>query len=253
MNIIICVYIFVIGIIVGSFLNVCIYRIPKGESIAYPPSHCPICGNRIRWYDLIPIVSWVILRGKCRNCEEKISIKYPLIELFTGLFFALAYIEYGLTIYSLKYIILISYLIVIGIIDYNTTDVYSVTTWSGIILGVVFIIINYFMGLSVKTYIYGGLLSGGIIAAIILLTNGMGWGDAEICLLSGLFLGLANSIVMLLLSFIIGGIVGVMLIITKRKTKKDYIPFGPSISVAAIIVIFMGNKIIDLYIKILLP
>ncbi|KYH35320.1 type 4 prepilin-like protein leader peptide-processing enzyme [Clostridium tepidiprofundi DSM 19306] len=253
MNIVICAYIFVIGLIVGSFLNVCIYRIPRGESIAYPPSHCTVCGSRIKYYDLIPIVSWIALRGKCRNCGERISIKYPLIELSTGLLFALAYIEYGLTIYSLKYIVLISYLIVIGIIDYNTTDVYSVTTWSGIILGVVFIIINYFMGLPIKTYIYGGLLSGGIIAVIILLTNGMGWGDAEICLLSGLFLGLANSIVMLLLSFIIGGIVGVMLIVTKRKTKKDYIPFGPSISVAAIIVIFMGDKIIDLYMKILLP
>lgn len=247
MNIIICTYIFIIGLIIGSFLNVCIYRIPKGESISYPPSHCTVCGKRIKPYDLIPVISWIILRGKCRSCGDRISIRYALIEMATGISFILTYLKYGLTLEGLKFFILIPFIIVIGMIDFDTTDIYSITTWSAIAIGIVFIIINYFLGMPVKNYILGGLTAGGFITFIILLTKGMGWGDAELCLLCGLFLGFKQSLLMLMLSFIIGGISALLLILLKKKTRKDYIPFGPSIAMGALIVMFFGGRILEWY------
>lgn len=250
-NIIFGIYIFIIGLLIGSFLNVCIYRIPKGESIVFPPSHCTNCNTRLKFLDLFPVLSYVFLKGKCRYCGEKISPRYAIIEMLTGLLFLGTFLCFGLNIQTLKYIILISFMIVIGMIDFDTTDVYSVTTYSGIAIGIIFIVISYFTTGSVYTYLYGGLLAGGIIALIIVLTNGMGWGDFEICLMSGLYLGFANSIVMLLAAFILGGIIGAFLIISKRKTKKDYIPFGPYIVLGTVISLFFGNKIILWYLSFL--
>lgn len=250
-NIIFGIYIFIIGLLIGSFLNVCIYRIPKGESIAFPPSHCTSCNTRLKFFDLFPVLSYIFLKGKCRYCGEKISPRYAIIEMLTGLLFLGTYLSYGLSIETLKYIVLISFMIVIGMIDFDTTDVYSVTTYSGIAVGIIFIIVSYFTTGSVYTYLYGGLLAGGIIALIIVLTNGMGWGDFEICLMSGLYLGFANSIVMLLAAFILGGIIGAFLIISKRKTKKDYIPFGPYIVLGTVISLFFGDKIILWYLSFL--
>ncbi len=242
--------IFIIGIIIGSFLNVCIYRIPKDESISYPPSHCTKCGNNIKFYDLIPILSYIIIKGKCRHCGEDISIRYPFVEFSTGIIFLLIYIRYGLSFEFLKYTIFTCFIVVIGIIDFDTTDIYFKTTLSGAICGLTFIIIEkYIYEQSISTYLYGALLGGGVIALIILLTKGMGWGDAELCFMSGLFLGAKFTIFMIIASFIIGSIISLILICTKKKSRKDYIPFGPFIAVAAVLTVLMGEKIIILYIS----
>lgn len=243
------VIIFVTGLLIGSFLNVCIYRIPRDESISYPPSHCTNCTNRIKPYDLIPVVSYIFLRGKCRYCGEKIAIKYPIIELFTGLLFVALYYKYGISIALAKYLILASYLIVIGLIDFNTTDVYFKTTFSGFLIGVAFLGVNLYKGEPIGTYIIGALIGGGFIALIILLTGGMGWGDAEICALCGIFLGIKLTILTLLLSVILGGVIGALLILTKKKTRKDYIPFGPYIVIAALVSLFWGHIIINWYLN----
>ncbi len=245
------ILIFIIGLLIGSFLNVCIYRIPRDESISYPPSHCTNCSKRIKWYDLIPVISYALLGGKCRNCKEKISIKYPIVELVTGLVFIGLYLKYGQTIEFLKFVVFISFLIVIGVIDFETTDVYLKTTLPGIIVGIVFAVISGFMGKEFMEYVYGGLLGGGLISLIILITHGMGWGDAEICLMCGIFLGLRLTIVMLFLAFIIGGAVGIMLILLKKKSQKDYIPFGPFISLAAVITVFFGENIMAWYLSLM--
>jgi leader peptidase (prepilin peptidase)/N-methyltransferase len=200
---------------------------------------------------LIPVVSYIFLHGKCRNCGEKISLKYPVIEFLTGIFFVLIYLKYGLSLEFIKYVIFLCLLTVIGIIDYQTTDVYLKTTLTGIIIGVIIIIAGYFYGYSFMEYLYGAVLGGGVISIIILLTHGMGWGDAEICFMCGLYLGLRLTILMLFLSFVIGGLSGVVLIITKKKSKKDYIPFGPFISIAAVIAMLLGNEIINLYIALI--
>lgn len=242
-------FIFIFGLLFGSFFNVCIYRIPREESIAYPPSHCTSCSTRLKPLDLIPVLSYLFLVRKCRYCGEKISSRYAIVEAFTGVVFLLIYLKYGLSFEALKYIVLACFLIVIGMIDYDTTDVYSVTTYSGIAVGAVFVAAGYYLGVEVKPFLLGGLLSGGVIAAIILLTRGMGWGDFEICLMSGLYIGFGKSIVMLMLSFIIGAVSGVILILTKKKSRKDYIPFGPYISLAAMIAMLVGDEIIQWYLS----
>lgn len=243
--------ILVLGLLIGSFLNVCIYRIPRDESISYPPSHCTNCGTRIKWYDLIPIISYIFLGGKCRACKDRISIKYPIIELFTGIVFLCLYLMYGFSLSFIKYIVFVSILIVIGIIDLNTTDVYLKTTLTGIIFGIIFVLIGNYLGSGITEYVYGAFLGGGIISLIILITNGMGWGDAEICFMSGIFLGLKLTVVMLFFSFVIGGISGLILILLKKKSRRDYIPFGPFISIAAILTVFIGERAINWYLSLL--
>lgn len=238
---------FILGTIIGSFLSVCICRIPAGESIVYPSSHCSNCKSNIKPYDLIPIVSYVILRGKCRYCKEKISIKSPLMELFTGIMFLSLYLKYGLTLELIKYLILFSFLIVIGCIDYNTTDVYFSTTSTGIGIGILFLVINWYLKLPVKTYFLGAIIGGIFILLIAVLTGGMGFGDVEICILSGIYIGTKLTVLMLFLSFILGGAVGAVLIISKKKSRKDYIPFGPYISIATMIAVLFGEKIINWY------
>jgi len=244
--------IFILGIVIGSFLNVCIYRIPREESIAYPPSHCTNCNNVIKWYDLIPVISYIFLKGKCRFCKEKVSIRYPIIELITGVIFMTLYIEYGISFNFGKYALFSCFLIVIGMIDFDTTDVYLKTTLPGIICGVIFMILGWSLSYGLTTYIYGVVLGGGLISLIIVLTGGMGWGDAEICVLCGLFLGLKLTVVMLFLSFVLGGLIGLILIITKKKSRKDYIPFGPYIAIASIMVMYFGERIANWYLSTLI-
>lgn len=258
MNLIISLFVFITGLIFGSFFNVCIFRIQKGESISYPPSHCTSCNNRLKWYDLIPVLSYIFLKGKCRYCKEKISLRYPAVELITGILFYLVYFKYGLTVLTIKFIVFISILIIIGMIDFDTTDVYVSTTLTGAVFGIVFILVDVYFKNSITTYVLGGILGGGVItliiigSKIIIGTEGMGWGDAEICLVVGLFLGLKLTIVMLMISFVLGGIIGVVLIAMKIKTREDYIPFGPFIVLAAIITTFFGQDIISYYLNMII-
>lgn len=237
----------ILGLLIGSFLNVCIDRIPREESVAFPPSHCTRCDNYKKAYDLIPVFSYLLLKGKCRSCKEEITKKYPVIELLTGIIFLSLYIKFTLSFELLKYSILSCWLIVIGIIDLETTDIYFLTTLSGIILGVLFIIGGYFLGYGVLDYILGGILGAGVIALIVLLTNGMGWGDVEVFLLSGLYIGWKLTVITLFFSFVLGALIGIVLIISKIKTRKDYIPFAPFISLATIIALLVGDRILKLY------
>jgi len=232
---------------IGSFLNVCIYRIPINLSISFPPSHCPYCSKSIKPYDLLPLVSYLLLKGKCRFCGGKISVKYPLIELLTGVLFILVYYKFGFTLNALKFALLFSILIVVTFIDFE----YSIipgklmifTGVSGIILN----IIGYKFNAGLLNYLYGFLAGGGVIMAIVLLTGGMGGGDIQLMAVIGLYIGFKYTILQLFLSFIIGSIAGITLIMLKKKTRKDYIPFGPWISVAALVTIFYGDPILNWY------
>jgi leader peptidase (prepilin peptidase) / N-methyltransferase len=246
-NFILTLYVFIVGLIFGSFFNVCIYRIPAGKSVVYPPSSCGYCNTRLKALDMIPVLSYLLLGGKCRYCRQSFSTRYAIVELMTGIIYASLFIIYGFTFVFAKYIVLSSFLIVIGLIDFDTTDVYFTTTISGIMAGIVFAVTSYFLGNGFIQYFWGALLGGGVITAIILLTRGMGWGDVEICLMCGVFLGLQLTVVTLFFSFIFGGIIGVLLIITKKKSRKDYIPFGPNIALGAIVAMLYGEKIIAWY------
>ena len=171
-------YIFLIGIIIGSFSNVCILRIPKEESIIFPASHCSTCKKSIGAFDLIPLISYVFLKGKSRCCKNKISIRYPIIELISGILFILIYLKYGLSINFVKYAIFFSLMLVIGFIDFDTSEVYLSTIIFGIVSATAVIIAQFlFFNYGEERVINalgGGIFGFTIIALIIKTTHGMG-------------------------------------------------------------------------------
>jgi leader peptidase (prepilin peptidase)/N-methyltransferase len=249
------VCIFAIGTIIGSFLNVCIYRIPKEESIKFPGSHCAYCKKHIKAYDLIPIFSYIFLKGRCRYCKSKISIRYPSIEFITGILFTVTFLRYGMGINFFKYAFLVSLIIAIGVIDFDTTEVYFKTILFGMFSGAIFILIqfscfDYSVHKSIN-YLYAGISGFCMIALIIFITGGMGWGDAEICFLCGLFLGLKENLIMIFISFVIGGAVGIILLASNIKSRKEHIPFGPFIAISTIITTLFSSEIINWYLNIL--
>jgi len=240
----------ILGLVIGSFLNVCIYRIPREESIAYPPSHCGNCNRKLKPLDLFPIFSYVFLKGKCRYCKDKISIRYPLIESLNGILYLIIYIKFGLTILSLKYCILASVLIVIGVIDFETQFVYTSTTIFAGLVGVIFIIAQALSNKAVSIdFIFGGLIGFGIIGLIVFITHGMGEGDIEIAAFCGLFLGGRLILLNLFIAIIIGGIAGIIVLVLKLKSARDKIAFGPFIGIGTIVSMLYGNELIKMYLK----
>lgn len=240
--------VFIFGTIIGSFLNVCIFRIPNNESIAFPPSHCGNCKHELKPLDLVPILSWIFLKGKCRYCKEKISCQYPILEGVCGLLFLLVYINYGNSIDSIKYMVLTALLLVIGVIDFKTQDVYDSTIIFGIIMGIVFIILNkYFYGEANFVSALLGAIIPAIIIAIFAYFNAMGWGDVEIIFLVGLFLNFKMNMLNLFLAIVIGGLVACFLLVVKKKGGKDKMAFGPYIALSSYIVILFGNQILNWY------
>lgn len=240
--------IIVLGVVIGSFLNVCIYRIPKDESIAFPPSHCTNCRHNLSPLDLIPVISYIFLGGKCRYCGEKISLRYPIIEVVNSALYLLIYLKFGLTIITLKYCILASVLIVIGMIDYDTQFVFTKTTVFGGIAGIIFIIIQWIV-YSNGTFdlILGGLIGFAIIGLIVFLTKGMGEGDIEIAVVCGLFLGSKGILLGLFLAIVIGGIAGIIILALKLKKAKEKIAFGPFVAIGCLISMLWGVEILRGY------
>lgn len=238
----------VLGLVIGSFLNVCIYRIPMEKSIAFPPSHCTKCNHNLNPLDLIPVISYMFLKGKCRYCSEKISIRYPLIEGLNGILYLIVYLKFGLTLITIKYCILVSILIVIGMIDYDTQFVFTSTTIFGGIVGVLFIIIQYILYKNgFADLILGGLIGAIVIGLIVFLTRGMGEGDIEIAAVCGLFLGIKGILLGLFLAIIIGGIIGIIILLLKLKNAKEKIAFGPFIAVGSLISMLFGAQILKFY------
>jgi len=242
------IFALIIGLCIGSFLNVCIYRIPREESISFPPSHCTSCGYELKIFDLVPVLSYIALKGKCRKCTEKISIKYPIVELANGIIYLGLYLKFGYTLDFFKFALFTSLLLVIGIIDLRTKYVYWSTTVTGAIFGTVFFIFNWIITKEFPiNYFLGAIIGFSIIYIIVIVTGGMGMGDVEIITICGLFLGTKNILFVLFLSFIFGGIISVILLLRKQKGRKDEIAFGPYIVLGALVTIFIGDIIIKWY------
>lgn len=240
--------IFILGLVIGSFLNVCIYRIPREESIVFPPSHCAKCNHNLSSLDLVPVLSYIFLRGKCRYCKEKISIRYPLIELLNCVLYLIVYFQFGLTLVALKYCILVSILIVIGFIDYDTQFVFTSTTIFGGIVATIFILIQTIVYKNQSTdLILGGIIGFIIIWLIVVLTKGMGEGDIEIATVCGLFLGMKGIMLGLFLSIVLGGAVGIIILCLKLKKAKEKIAFGPCIAIGSLIAMIWQNEILNFY------
>jgi len=244
------IIVLVFGLIIGSFLNVCIFRIPKGESISYPPSHCTSCGYNLKPKDLVPVFSYLFLKGRCRSCKEKISFRYPIIELINALSYVLIYMKFGFAIKSIFFCLLASLLIVISMIDFDTKEVYTATTLFGLILGIVYLVVSYFYSnINYTDNILGGVVGFLIIFLIVKLTGGMGEGDYEIAGICGLFLGVKGILVGLFIGIILGAIYGSVLLIRKSKTGKDEMAFGPFIALGSFISLIYGTKILEFYIN----
>lgn len=241
---------FIFGLVFGSFFNVCIYRIPREENIAYPPSHCAKCGRELKAYELIPVLSWVILRGRCKSCNEKISIIYPLIELITAFMFLIMYLNFGLTINTFKYIVLFSILIIASTIDIKTKEVYFSVSLVGFLFGISFSIIEIINGKPLKEGIISILIPLIIVGIIYLISkrfDGFGAGDLEVYLFVALYLSPILMGVTLIVSIILGGILAIfLLIIGKRKME---IPFVPFITLGTFISVLWGIDILNVYLN----
>ena len=245
------VLIFVLGLIVGSFSNVCIYRIPRNESIVYPASHCTKCHSNIKALDNIPLLSYILLKGRCRNCKSKISIQYPVVEFLTGFIYLIIYLIYGLSIQTLIYIILSSALIIIAFIDLNEQIVPDVISLPGIVIG--FIISFFVPYISFVNSALGVVVGGGIIlviglaGSVIFKKEAMGGGDVKLAAMIGAFLGWRYILISLFLGFFLGALAGIILILSKIKSREDAVPFGPFIVLGSLITLLWGEKILIWY------
>lgn len=245
-EIILFMIVFLYGIVLGSFLNVLIYRLPLKENIATNRSHCMQCGKQIQWYDLIPLVSYIILRGKCRNCGNKISAQYPLIEAMNGFGYVLIFAVNGFALLSILDCLLFSILVVIAIIDWRTFEIpFSLNIAIGV-LAIFRIILNINHLLD---SLIGFCVISGFLLILYYITKGMGIGGGDIKLMAvaGLYLGWKNVI----LAFVIGCILGAVIhLILMKVSKKDHmLAFGPYLSAGILITILYGQSIIDWYLK----
>lgn len=245
------VLIFILGLIVGSFSNVCIYRIPRNESIVYPASHCLKCRSNISPKDNIPLLSFILLKGRCRNCKSKISIQYPIVELLTGLIYLIIYLTYGLSVQTLIYIFLSSSLIIIAFIDLNEQIVPDEISLPGIVIGFVisfFVPYISFINSALGVFIGGGIiLIIGMGGSVIFKKEAMGGGDVKLAAMIGAFLGWRYIIISLFLGFFLGALAGIFLILSKIKRREDVVPFGPFIVLGSLITLLWGEKIISWY------
>ena len=242
------IFILIIGLCIGSFLNVCIYRIPREESITFPPSHCTSCGYDLKVTQLIPVVSYLFLKGRCRKCKKKISIKYPLVETLNGVLYLLMFLKFGLSINFIFYSLLVSLLIVISFIDLECKYIYSSTIILGCILAFIYILMGlYAKDANIVNNILGGVIGYLIIYLIVIITKGMGQGDAEIAGLCGLFIGIQGISVSLFIAIVLGGLVASIILLFKLKDKKSEIAFGPYITIGAIMYILMGKELVSFY------
>lgn len=271
------IWIFVAGLCIGSFLNVCIYRLPKKESISNPPrSHCPACGKDIHFYDNIPLVSYLLLRGRCRNCRQPISFRYPVVELLSGLFGLACVMAFGWTLETLIYYVFISALMVITFIDIDHQIIPDVISLPGILVFFAASFaprrhIGFFKILpdSIETYasllplpdmvfnaIIGILLGGGSLYAVawtyyqLTGKEGMGGGDIKLLAMIGAMLGWEGVLFTIFVGSAAGTLAGVILMIgTRLMDMKLRIPFGPFLSIGAIAYIFFGYPVMYWYVQ----
>ncbi|MCL6471951.1 MAG: prepilin peptidase [Firmicutes bacterium] len=256
METILSIVIFIFGLVVGSFLNVCAYRIPKGESIAYPPSHCPTCGSQIKPWDNIPLLSYIILRGKCRSCGQKISLRYPVVELLTGILWVSIYWQYGVSNRMVLGIFFVTVLIVLSVIDFNIRLIPDKILLPSMLVSFAFLILcplkiaslPVIAGIRPLWAIAGFFAGGGslyliaALAPLIFKKQAMGGGDIKLAAFMGLYLG-GYVFVALFIGFFLGALIGIALIVLGKRSMQDMIPFGPFLAAGAILTIFFGPQL----------
>lgn len=238
--------IFILGTIFGSFLNVVIYRLPQKESIIVGRSHCPKCNHVIRPTELIPILSYILLRGKCKECKTAISIRYPLIEAITGLLFLISYLTFGLSAQLLIALPLSLILIVIAMIDIDTLEIYDRFQIMLFILALINLIISPLPWID---HVIGFFIISIPFYIIALLTNGMGGGDIKLIAIAGFLLGYQATLVTFFISSLTGSIWAIYLMIFKKSGRKTQLPFGPFLCIGIYFAYHYSDVIIQTYLK----
>ncbi len=240
------IIVFLYGIVIGSFLNVCIYRLPQKENIVKIRSHCMSCGYQLKWYDLVPLFSYLFLGGKCRQCKQKISLQYPAVELLNGVLYCMVFAEYGFSIESLLYALLVSALITLSVIDFRTYEIPVGINLFILALGLIRVITDDSNWLS---YAVGFLLVSGFLYIVYWITRGRGIGGGDIKLMAvcGLLLGWK----LILLSFVLGCIIGSVIHLIRMKVSGQghVLAFGPYLSMGVMLSIFAGNQMIAWYVS----
>lgn len=272
MNLFLAVAAFCLGLVIGSFLNVCIYRLPRGESVVHPRSHCPSCNAMVAAYDNIPVVSYLILNGKCRHCRAPISFIYPAVELFTGIVFLMAYLWWGLTPQTAKMAILGAALIVLIFTDYRERILPDRVNFPLMVLGVAFavlipvgdgaarMLLTQLLGwslhpiaISLADALLGALVGGGILFALgeiwfrLRGVEAMGFGDVKMMIMVGLFFGFKLTILTMLLGSLAGSLIGGVYILISKKDAQYALPLGTFLGVAGLFAIFWGNRVVTAY------
>ncbi|MHB8483082.1 MAG: prepilin peptidase [Nitrospiria bacterium] len=238
--------VFLTGVVIGSFLNVAIYRLPREESIVFPASHCPSCRQPIPWYDNIPLIGFILLKGRCRFCHEAISFRYLIVELLNGLGYLFLLRQFGPGWECLAYSILYSSLLVITFIDLSHQIVPDVITLPGMVIGVLVSSTLLSIGLvnSVTGLFLGGLL---FYLVAVLSRGGMGGGDIKLIAMIGAFIGWKAVLLTIFVSALTGSILGICLMIFMGKNRKYPVPFGPFLALGAMVSVVWGNEIIFWY------
>lgn len=244
---------YIVGSVIGSFLNVCMIRMPEGRNIAFPPSQCDDCGTPLKWFDMIPVFSYLFYRGKCRYCHAPLSIRYPMVEAFNGLLYVGLYCLYGFSYPFFLLAITLSVLLIIAVVDYETQLIAESLMAILFGVGLLYRILNIFVAKNpwiteLKEGGLGLLIGGGILLLILILSKG-GMGDGDVFLMGalGLMIGIEKTFLTLFLSFIFGAFISVFLLLFKKKTRKDAIPFGPFIALAFGVTVFFGDSLLKFY------
>lgn len=241
---------FIIGTILTSFCNLVIYRLPKNEDIVFKRSYCVHCQHKLNWFDLIPIVSYLMTRGKCRYCHHDISLSHLVWELLGGMFCMIVFIVFGNTVNTFLFIIIGMNLFVVAMIDYQTMDIYVSTLITLLLLSIVYSYVNHYQLLDIIIGIL--ILSIPMYLLILIIPNSFGLGDVLLMMVSGVMLGWQGNLLAFIIATIIGGIVSSKNVLFKRQSRKDVIAFGPYLSIGILISLLYGPMIIRNYLNLLI-
>ena len=240
--------IFIFGITIGSFLNVCIYRIPLHESIVTAPSHCMSCGEKLKWFDMVPVFSWLVLGGRCRSCKTKISAQYPIIEGVNGILYVVICVVNGLNYMSLVYCLMASALLVLSVIDWRTYEIPFGINVFLFVLGIASTVLDSSNWIE---HLIGAVCVSGILGILYLLSNGsaIGGGDIKLMFACGLILGWK----LILLAFVLGCIVGSVVHVIRIRVQGAgrVLAMGPYLSVGILLAALWGNQWISWYLSLL--
>jgi leader peptidase (prepilin peptidase)/N-methyltransferase len=263
---------FAFGLIIGSFLNVCVYRLPRDLSVVRPRSYCPACEHQIAWYDNVPVLSYALLRGRCRHCHAGISVRYPIVELLTGVLFFIYTLRMGPTLAAAKYCLLGALLVGLFFADLEERILPDEFTLGGTVAGLIFSLVVpvqditahalfWLLGidasqrvLSLAESLVGGLLPafflwlGGYIYEKVRKREGMGFGDIKMMLMVGAFLGMKGALLTLIIGSVVGSVVGYLYIRATHKEVSTYeLPFGTFLAMGAVLVTLIGPTVFEWY------